>query len=804
MHLIDDFRSALRSLSRAPSFSFLVVAVLSLGIGASTAMFSAVNALLLNAVPYENADRLTMLWDFGPDGGASPVTFGTFKEIQSRAHAFDSLAVMRAWSPSMHSGMGPERVRGQQVSADFFRTLSVQLARGHGFDPEQDRPRGELQVVLSDALWRTRFGADSSIVGTDIELDEVAYRVVGIMPPSFRDVLAPSAQLWSLLQYDPNLPDGREWGKHLRLVARLSPSISMESARQELASLAATPDERFVRPAHASLEQGVVLNRMQDDLTRGVRPGLVAAFAAVGLLLVIACVNVINLLLVRGAQRSREFAARAALGAGPGRLLRQQLIEVLALSSTGAVGGLALAYVSLESLSSLSDASASPHLQVDGTSALFAVSVATLAGLLVGLLPAIHAARMGSRGGLKPNTQRGVGGQRRARGALVVLEVSLAVVLLVSAGLLLNSLHRLFAVDAGFQVEQLLSLQVHASGERYPDDQATDRFFQSALVAVQSQPGVQAAAFTNQMPLSEDNEAFGTHFEVMPGEPSGASYNTLRYAVSPGYFETMGIPVEMGRGLVEADSENAAKAVVISRSLARKRFGEVSPIGHRLHIGAPDGPWFTVVGVVGDVRQASLASSQTDAVYVSSPQWHFADATRTLVLRFHGDSDAVASAARQAIWSVDPDRPITRVATAEQLMASTAQERRFASVVFAAFGIAALMLAAMGIYSALSDNVTERTGEIGLRMALGARREVILRWVLGQALALIGLGVVFGLLFAAGTTSALQALLFEVSARDPMVFAAVAGTLTLIGLIACLAPLRKALSVQPAQTLRWE
>ncbi|MBD8526292.1 ABC transporter permease [Pseudomarimonas arenosa] len=805
--MLEDLRFALRSLWRAPSFSALAITVLALGIGASVAMFGAVNALLLNSVPYPAADRLVMVSDIGPDGAESPMAFGSFREIAARSQSLAAAAVMRDWSPALVGSFEPEQLQGQRVSAEYFHALGVSPLLGSGFDAAADRPGGRKLVVVSDALWQRRFAADPGLIGAEIDLDGQGHRVVGIMPAGFKDVLAPGSEVWTLLQYDSALPaDGREWGKHLRMVARLQPHASESSFGTELLQIGAEPDPAFVRPSHATLEH-LLVGRLQEQLTRSVKPGVLAAFGAVLLLLLIACVNVANLLLVRGSQRSREFQARAALGASPARLIRQQLVEVLSLAVLGGALGAALAQVALGLLGAYTpfEISAGAEFTVDLQVLVFAFATSISVGLLVGLWPAFRVARLAGRGGLLPVGQRVVGHQRRARNSLVVVEVALAVVLLVSAGLLMFSLNRLFAIDAGFNPNGLLSLQLNASGARYADDATVERFYVDALRVARQVAGVESAAYTNQLPMSEDLDQFGTLFESLADDAAPAQYNTLRYAVSPGYFDTMGIPTVLGRGLSREDSIESPPSVVISQSLARKRFGAANPIGQRLRIGGdPNTPWFTVVGVVADVKQASLTASQVDAVYVSSAQWHYADRVRSLVVRHRGDQQDIATRMRQAIWSVDAQLPIGRVASLDQLLADTAKERRFASVIFAAFGLAALMLAAMGIYSALSVNVAERGNEIGLRVALGARASVIVRWVLTQAMALVGLGILFGLLLASASTRALESLLFGISATDPTIFVLSAALLGLIGLLACIAPLCRALTVDPAQALRWE
>lgn len=807
MHWLDDLRDASRSLLRAPRFAALVVLVLAVGIGGSTAMFSAIKALLLDSVPYPESGRLVLVSDFGPDGAATPVAFGSYREIISRSRALESAAVALAWQPTLSAVDEPTRLAGQRVSATYFDTLGVRPFAGPGFTARADVPGGERQVVLGNGLWRERFAGDASVIGREIELDAARYRVVGVMPAEFRDVLAPSAQAWTLLQYDPALPaEGREWGKHLRMVGRLRTDASIDSAAAEFSRIGAAPDAAFVRAAHADLRHGAIVQGLQEALTQSIRPGLLAGGAAVLLLLLIACVNVANLLLVRGAQRGHEFAARAALGASPLRLMRYQLIEVLLLALVGAVLGMVLAQFALASLTGLAEVrgAVAAFGTVDWTTLLFTALVAAVVGLLVGLVPALQAARRGRRSGPQPGGQRGIGRRRAARGALVVVEVALAAVLLISAGLLLGSLQRLFSVDSGMQARGVLSMQIHATGAGDRDDAELAAYYDRVLVASVAVPGVVSAALTNQLPMTDDRSEFGAYFEALADEPADQGYNVLRYAVTADFFATLGIPLRLGRSLAESDTASTPKVVVISQSLARRHFGGDNPLGRRMHIGPMEAGWYTVVGVAGDVRHASLAASETDAVYVSSAQWHFGDRVRSLVVRAQGEPQALAVALRDAVWSVDASRPITRVASMETLIERTAGERQLWAMVFTGFGLVALLLASMGLYGVLSVHVAERTGEIGLRLALGARTATVARALLGQALGLIGMGLLVGLLLASAATAGLQSLLFGLAATDPGTFLLAALTLAGVGILACVAPLRRAVSIAPAQALRWQ
>ena len=804
--LLADVRYAARRLRSNPGFTGVAALTLALGIGASTAMFSAVNPVLFEPLPYPHAGRIAAVWDVATDGSRLDVTFGTYRELAERSRSFAAMAVMRPWQPTVVGTAEPERLEGQRVSASYFRVLGVAPALGRDFQPSDDHPNGPRVVILGHGLWQRRFGGDRAIVGRQITLDGDTYTVLGVMPGRFENVLAPSAQLWMPLQYDASLPaDGREWGHHLRMVGRLRPGVGLERAARELALIARTPVAEFARVPWASLSGGLTVDRLQDDLTRAVRPALLAVLGAVLLVLLIACVNVTNLLLARGAQRRGEFAVRAALGAGRTRLVRQLLTESLLLAALGGALGMVVASFGVRALVALSPPEL-PRLAaigLDGAVFAFALGVTALVGAGVGLVPALHASRSDLHGGLRQGSRRTTGGHLATRGALVVAEVALALVLLVGAGLLVRSLQSLFAVAPGFASSRLLTMQVQTSGRRFDGDSATHRFFEQALDAVRQLPGVDAAAFTSQLPLSGDDNVYGVRFESLPNDDPEQG-EAFRYAVTPGYFETIGIPLRRGRLLDARDRAGAEVPVLINESYAKRVFRDVDPIGQRLRLGPDDAPWQTVVGVVGDVRQTSLAVSPANAVYIPTTKWRFTDRALWLVVRARGDAAALTPRAKQAIWSVDKDQPIVRVATMSTRLSESASERRFALVVFEVFALVALMLAATGIYGVLSGSVTERLREIGVRTALGASRGDILTLVVRQGMTLTGVGVAIGLSAAAAGSQLLVTLLFGVSRLDPITYLGVIALLFGVAAIACWLPAWRAAHVDPSITLRAE
>ena len=803
-----DVRFAFRMLSKSPGFTAAATLTLALGIGATTAIFSALNPLLFEPLPYPHARQIIMIWVASTsDDSRSRVAFHTYRELAQRSRALDAIAVMKPWQPTLVGASEPERFEGQFVSAGYFRVLGVPPAIGRDFESSDDIRNGPKVVILSDRLWRRRFAADRAIIGRQITLDDSSCTVIGIMPASFENVLAPSAELWTSLQYDAGNaadPQTREWGHHLRMAGRTRAGVGTDQARRDLEDIARAPVPEFPRPRFASLDKGFIVDSLQDDVTRSVKPALLAVLGAVILVLLIACVNVTNLLLARGAQRRGEFALRATLGAGSTRMIRQLLTESLLLAIIGGVLGMTVAQFGVRALVALSPPGLPrvDAIRLDGTVLAFAIGVTTLVGLVVGLIPALDASRSDLLAGLQQSSRRTTRGHHLTRRTLVVSQVALALMLLVTAGLVLRSLQLLFSVAPGFDSSHLITIQVQTYGQRYDDNNVCNRFFAQALEAVRNVPGVSAAAFTSQLPLSGDSDVYGARLEndVNPND----SHEVFRYGVTPGYFETMGIPLRSGRLFDAHDvTPTAVRPVLINESFAKRTFPGQDPIGQRIRVGgSPGRPWDVIVGVVGDVKQTSLAASQSDAVYVASAQWLWADGTMSLVVRTRGDAAALVPAIKQAIWSVDKDQPVVRIASMDDLIAATAAERRFALILLETFGLLALALAATGIYGVLSSSVTERTHEIGVRAALGAAPLNVLALILRQGIFLTG--VTIGLVGAVIASQAVTTLLFGISQLDPITYFGVIALLMGVSAVACSVPAWRASRVDPITALRYE
>jgi len=802
---IGDLRYAMRRLARSPGFTIVAVTTLALGIGASTAIFSAVNPVLFRALPYPAPDRLAVISDRSNDGRSVDVAFGNYREIAARMRSVEWSAAFKAWQPTLAGKLDPERLSGQRIGAGFFNTLGVAPAIGRDFRADDDRPSGPRVVILGDALWRRRFAGDPTIVGQHIKLDDQDYVVIGVMPASFENVLAPLAQIWAPLQYASAFtPDDREWGHHLRIVARLRRGMTFEDLMLELERIAQTPTPEFARVPWARMANAFLVSSLQADVTRAIRPAMLAVLAAVCLVLIIACVNVTNLLLARGAQRRGEFAMRMALGAGRGRLTRQVLTESLLLAAIGGVLGLIVARLGVRALVALSPPEL-PRLsaiRVDALAFAFAALVTTIVGVVVGAIPAFNILRRDVSSRLEGSSRRTTGGHQRTRAMLVIAEVALALMLLVGAGLLLRSVQRIFAVPVGFDGRGLLTMQVQLTGAQYQSDSAKARYYANVLNAVRSVPGAQDAALTSLVPLSGELDIYGAHLERdRDAQNDGAA---MRYSVSPEYFRTMRIPLRTGRFLDARDGFDAPRVAVVSESFARVAFPDDNPLGQRFRLGPKQGELFTVVGLVGDVRQSSLDMNPPVAVYVTPTQWHWVDASMSVIVRGRGDPTLMTARIRNAIWSVDREQAIVRVATMNALVNRSIADRRFALVLFEAFGLAALLLAATGIYGVLSGGVTERVREIGVRAALGAAPGDIVALVVRRGLALTFAGLLLGIAGAAAGTRAVSALLFGVSRLDAATYLSVVALLAGVAVLAAALPAMRAARIDPATTLRSE
>ena len=800
--LWQDLRYGVRMLARSPGFTTVAVLTLALGIGANTAIFSVVNAILLRPLPYKDPQRLVMVSKENPRRGVyrnhvSPPDFADWREQQE---VFVDLAAFYQESFHLTGTREPERVLGCRASAGLFPLLGVEPVLGRSFAAEEDQPGRERVVLLSHSLWQRRFGADLDVVGERLTLDGEAHLVVGVMPRGFD--FPGDAEFWKPLALTPEQLDDRERGAHyLLVVARLRPGANLEQAQTEMDIIAARINER------TRAGWGAEVAALHEVTVGGVRPALVLLLAAAGLVLLIACANVANLLLARASQRQKEFAIRAALGAGRRRLVGQLLTEGLLMGALGGLLGLLLAQWGVDMLLTLIPSSLprAAEIGVDAWTLSFALILALLSSLFFGLAPALRASRSDLQESLREGRQSGVSGpSSRVRRGLVVTEVALAVLLLVGAGLVLNSFVRLLYVDAGFNARNLLTLRMALTNARYPEPKARVVFYQQVLELVRSLPGVRSAGLISDVPVTGGlgywNNAFHIAGKPIP-PPQDRTYAYLRW-ISPDYFRTMGIPLLRGRGLRETDREGSRRVVLINEAMARRFFPSEDPLGQPLVIyWRSREPW-EIVGIVGDVRQTTLeleAAAQMFVPYFQSPQSY-----ATLVVRTAGESMGLLPSVKGVVGAVDSDLPVYRVRTMEQVLAASLSGRRFSMLLLGLFAVLALALSLVGIYGVTAYLVGQRTHEIGVRMALGAQPGNVLRLVLTQGMRPVFVGLAVGLAVAFGLTQFLRSFLFGVGATDPVTFAGVALLLAAAALLACYVPARRATRVDPMVALRYE
>jgi putative ABC transport system permease protein len=799
--LLLDLRAALRVVGRQPTFAGLVILTFALGIGAATAIFSAVNPVLLQDPPYPDADRLALVFERDKDGSESHTGYLTFLDLQRETHSLASAAAVSFWQPVL-DGQESEVLPGQRVTSGFFATLGVQPALGRDFVPEEDHDGAAHVVILGHGLWQRRFGGDSAIVGRTVSLGGTGYSVIGVLPATFESLLSPSAQVWSPLRYETSQSWACRTCRHLRMVARLKAGVTRAQALDELQQVS-----RAIVAAHPTdyPAPGILLIPLHDYLTRRTRPLFFAVSGAVALLLLIACTNGVNLFMGRAIDRTREFAVRAALGAGRVSLVRRLIAEALVLALLGGLLGVVVALYGVRLLVQFAPATL-PRLgqiRVDGAVLGFTFLVTVVAGVGAGLVPALAVGRANLAGlirqGARPVIQ---GGGSSVRRVLVVSGVALALILLTGAGLLMRSLDRLLAVDPGFETRGLLTMELQASGD---DDAAVRRYYTDLLGAVRGVPGVTKASLVNQLPLSGDFDSWGVHFEARPTPNPADAPSAFRFAVGPGFLATMGIPLLAGRDFSGQDAETTPPVALISQGFASSVLGKEDPVGQRIKIGGPEGPWRTIVGVVGDVHHQGLDIAGEWQIYLPSSQTPWAHSRMALLVRGAGERPAaLLPAIRQAIHRVDPGVPISHPAMMSDLVQATTAQRRFALVVFECFAGVALLLAGGGLYGVIAASVSQRGREIGIRSALGASAAGILALVLRQGMGLALAGMLIGLGGAVALSRLLTALLYGVSPTDPGTFLLVGLMLVAVALLACWLPARRALRVDPLEALREE
>jgi putative ABC transport system permease protein len=803
--LIDlgrDIRYAARLLLRAPGFAAVALLTLALGIGANTAIFSVLNAVLLRPLPYSDPDRLVLIGERGPTGAAGNVGYATFLDWRERSHSFDEITLIRSWAPTLIADGEAERISGMRVSANFFRTLGVAPAIGRDFTAAEDTPAGWQVVLLSDGVWRRRFGADRAIVGRVITMSGQPFTVVGVMPASFEPLISERfykrAEVWALVGYDASQPFACRTCQHLKAIGRIKRGLAPEAARADADAIQV--QLRREHPADYA-PSTMVLEPLRDQLMGDLRPALAVLMAAVGFVLLIACANVASLLLARVARRERDLALRAALGASRARIVRQLMVESGLLSLAGGLLGILVSVVSVPLLVQMAPAATSrlTAAQMDGRALAFSMALSLATAFLFGLLPALKASRIDLQGSLHGEAKRTSHAPTSfARRLLVGADIAMAVVLLIGAGLMIKSVGRLVGVNPGFDAEHVLTVPVSLIGPAYAKTETVIARTEALVGRLRSLPGVEAAAAAGQIPLDGNGDAWGFHIEGRPIGPDDPVVE--RFAVTPGYFSVMRIPLHRGRLFTDADRAGGENVMIIGEQTARALWPGADPIGRHVKIGGDTGPWRTIVGVVGDVRQRNLAVAPTLQMYL--PQSQNTDQYLTLVVRTAGDPAQLAPEARRAIAAEARDVPVFEMAPLTDLVARSVGPRRFVMILLELFGGLALLMTAIGVYGVISYSVAERTREIGIRAALGARPGDIVRLVIGGGLSVVCAGLAAGVVVALLVTRFLESSLYDVSTTDPLTFAGVAGILLLVALVAQAVPIVRAMRVDPTVALR--
>jgi len=796
-----DLRYAVRSLLRQPTFTTVAVLTLVLGIGTNTAIFSVIKAVLLNQLPYRDPSRLVVVWEQNPDGNKDLVAPLTFKDWQAQARSIESLAAFRQLRYAFAGQGEPLDVPSVRATPNLFTVLGASATLGRTFVAEEGEPGADRVAVLSRAFWERHYGGSPSVIGRKIQLDAQPYTIVGVMSAEFDFPPSGSVDVWTPLSFDPNDGHGRSRkARSLNVVGRLANGVTQERAQREMTVIASRLATTY---PDSNAGWGARVIAAQEQLVTTVRPALLLISAAVGFLLLIVCANVANLILARLSSRRAQIALRAALGAGRFQLARQVLAESFVLAAAGCVLGLFVAWAGVRFVHGLPDGSL-PRMQdvrLDAGVLLFAVGVAAITALVFGLVPALHAARAGLRD--TTNAFQGTTPRPGSRllSALVVIEVALALLLLVGAGLMMRSFAQLMSVSPGFEPRNLLAVQIYLPQAKYRTGADRSRFYMAALHRVGQLPGVQRAAAVSALPMYPVGIDFALPFTIQGQPPPGNGEEPradIRIA-SPGYFETMKMALIRGRTLDERDRQGAPGAMVINETMARRYFAGTDPIGRVVQ--NPHGK-AEVVGIVGDVKHYGLDSEPRAELFM--PAWQNPLNGMALVVRTASDPNLFVDTIRREVQAIDAEQPIFDSSAMTDVVARSVFLPRISMVLLAAFAGTALLLAVVGIYGVVSYAVTQRTRELGVRMALGADAGHTLRLVLGKSMLLVGGGTLCGLVVSFAVTRAISRLLYGVSPLDPIVFVGVSTLLAGAGFIASLIPARRATRVDPIVALRVE
>lgn len=799
--IIKDIRYGVRGLLKRPGFTVIALIALALGIGANTAIFSLVNAVILRPLPFPEPDRLVWMWGNIRNGpNSASVSPPDFLDHRSQNKTFEQFAASGTLPGSVNlSGSGePERLMASIVSGNYFDAFGVTPALGRGFTLENEKAGQDQVTVLSHAFWQKRFAGDPNIVGKKIILDSKSYQVLGVMPAGVS--FPQSGELWIPISFDG--PPEMKWRKaaFLRPVGRLKPGVTLAQAQADTDTIAAQLEQQF---PDSNTGRNLRLVSLREQLVGGTTTTVFVLFGAVAFVLLIACANVANLLLVRAAARQKEIALRTALGASRLRIVRQMLTESLLLSITGGALGALLAFWGVQLLVALSANTLPPtvDVKIDGYVLAFTFAISIATGLLFGLAPAFRTAKVGLIDSLKDGA-RGTEGtlRNRTRSLLVVLESAVAVVLLIGAGLLVRSLIALQSVDPGFDANNVLTFRIDLNNKKYEGEGRLANFFEQLESRVSSLPGVQSVGLVTELPMSGQLSDLPYTVEGRPPVTPDQFLNADFRLVNANYFSALHIPLLRGRNFTEQEVREGKAVTIVSKQLVDTVFPNEDPLGKRL-VSGMSGVAFEIIGVVGDVLHNSLGAPPFPAMYL--PTRDFAS-RRNLVVRTQNDPLSIVGAVRQEVHALDPDQPVSEVKRMTDWVDSSVAVPRYRTTLLGAFAALAMILAATGIYGVMSYTVAQRTHEIGVRMALGARRLDVLNLVVRQGMLLSVAGVILGLVGAFGLTRVMASLLFGVTEKDPITFVAVAGLLIAVAFIACVVPARRATKVDPLVALRYE
>ncbi|MFP5260518.1 MAG: ABC transporter permease [Blastocatellia bacterium] len=810
--LLHDIRFGFRSLLRRPGFTLVAVLALALGIGANTAIFSMVNTVLLRQLPFRHSDRLVSIWIADTVQGRGPLSIPDFTDYSKESQSFEQMAALTEWVANLTNHDEPERLQVARVSANLFEVLGVNASFGRTLVPDDDKPDSSKVVVLTRGLWKRRFGSDMGLIGSKLTLNGEGYTVVGVLPDEF--VFPGSkAELGVPLNMDSDPRRSERGTNFLRAIGRLKQGVSAEQAKGEMDSIARDLQQKY--PQDNSRKAGIKITSLHEELVGDFRQGLQVLFGAVILVLLIACINIANMLLARSTVRQKEMAVRIALGASRWQLIRQLLTESLLLSIMGGLLGLALAYWGISFLVLLSPTALprSKEINIDGWVLAFTLISSILAGIIFGLAPALQAVKTDVNEDLKGTGKGTTDGSHRnaVRSLLVISELALSVMLMIGAGLLIKSFLRLQDVNPGYNPANLLTARLSLPKARYPNRAAVNLFQDRLAPQLENLPGVQSVAAINILPLSGMRTSVDFTVEGQPvpsmGELPGCQYRLI----SPDYFRTMNIPVLNGREFTDQDTDRTAPVVIINDVLARRFLPNGDAVGKHLNIGDGDQPLrgAEIIGVVESVREFGLEAEQTPTIYVPYLQMpeariNWATSSLTWVIRTSKNPLALSEVLRREIRNMDKDIPASGIKTMEEFISTSVAPRRFNLLLLEVFAVAALLLAISGIYAVISYSVAQRRKEIGIRMALGAQPGQVIKLILGQGVKIISIGVVVGLGGAFALSRVLSSLLFGISATDPVPFVVASVLLTLAALMASYIPARGAAKVNPMIALRAE